>query len=155
LEQIAAPPGAHNSLITNMLNLLPRRCWRRLRTDLSLVEIVIEEVLRLESPLQRFYRVMTSEVELSGVAHSAGDLVIICSGMGIRQNLLIPTSSGRAAGLRNDVGVWYGHPLLFGRAALARVEAAVSPNASWTVFRDQTSSELIKAAFLISLSRSL
>ena len=51
---------------------------------------------------------MTSEVELSGVAHSAGDLVIICSGMGIRQNLLIPTSSGRAAACATNIAFGMG-----------------------------------------------
>ena len=62
-----------------------------------------------------------------------------------------PDEFGPGRGLRNDIAFGMGIQLLFGRAALARDEAAVSPNASWTVFRDQARSELLlRAALLIS-----
>jgi hypothetical protein len=36
-----------------------------------------------------------SDMELSGGRIPPGDFLIICSGLGIRQNLLIPTGLGR------------------------------------------------------------
>src|SRR5215472_9476430 len=49
------------NLIGNILNLLAARpeLWRHLRTDRSLVESVIEESLRYESPIQRISRMTT------------------------------------------------------------------------------------------------
>jgi len=57
------------NLMGNMLNILVDRpeLWQRLREDRSLVEPVIEETLRYESPVQRLFRITTREVELSGV----------------------------------------------------------------------------------------
>src|SRR5215467_2321361 len=64
------------NLIGNMFNILAARpeLWQRLRDDRSVVESVIEETLRYESPVHRLTRVATTDVELSGVQIPAGDL---------------------------------------------------------------------------------
>jgi cytochrome P450 len=46
---------------------------------------------------------MSSEVERSGVAHSAGDLVIICSRNGDPPEFTDPDEFGLDRGLRNDI----------------------------------------------------
>jgi cytochrome P450 len=47
----------------------------RLRADPALVETFVEEVLRLESPSQGFFRVAVQDAELRGVTIPAGDMV--------------------------------------------------------------------------------
>ena len=67
------------NLIGNMLNILAQQpgLWRQLRLDRSLVETVIEETLRYESPVQRLSRRVTRDVEVSGVRIPAGEFVIV------------------------------------------------------------------------------
>jgi cytochrome P450 len=57
------------NLLGNMLNILVDRpdLWQQLRADRSLVEPVLEETLRYESPVQRLFRMTTKDVEVSGV----------------------------------------------------------------------------------------
>ena len=62
----------------------------------------------------------------------------MCSGMGIRQNLLIPTSSGRAAACATNVAFGMGIHYCLGASPSGAMKPPVSPNASWTVFRVQT-----------------
>ena len=94
---------------------------------------------------------MTSDVELSGV-RIPGDLVIICSGMGIRQNL-DPDEFGPGRGLATNIAFGIGIRYCLGAPPSRAMKAAVSPNASWTVFRVQTRSELLPiAALLISFA---
>src|SRR5215471_3087799 len=54
------------NLIGNILNLLATRpeLWQQLRANRALVETVIEESLRYESPIQRITRTTTRQVEL-------------------------------------------------------------------------------------------
>src|SRR4029453_18213867 len=49
------------NLLSNLLNLLVDRpnLWQQLRNDRSLVETVIEETLRYESPVQRLFPLAT------------------------------------------------------------------------------------------------
>jgi hypothetical protein len=120
--QSAAPPGAHNSLNVNMLNLLPAPTLTVAAHRSQPGRIVIEEILRLESSLHR-YRVMTSDVELSGVRIPPGT-----SSSSVLDwdpaELTDPDEFGPGRGLRNECHVWHGHPLVFGRLALGRDEAA-------------------------------
>ncbi|MBV8138138.1 MAG: cytochrome P450 [Deltaproteobacteria bacterium] len=46
-----------------------------MREDRGLIEAVIEETLRYESPVQRIPRTTTRDVEVSGVRIPAGDMV--------------------------------------------------------------------------------
>lgn len=57
------------NLIGNILNILADRpeLWQQLRENRSLVNAVIEETLRYESPAQRIQRQTSREVEISGV----------------------------------------------------------------------------------------
>jgi cytochrome P450 len=70
------------NLIGNMLGLLADRpeLWRRAREDRTLVDPIITEVLRFESPVQRLNRVTTRPVEVSGVSIPEGHFVAICDG---------------------------------------------------------------------------
>jgi cytochrome P450 len=65
------------NLIGNMMGLLADRpeLWKQAREDRSLVEPIIEEVLRYESPVQRFPRVTTRPVRMGEVEIGAGEMV--------------------------------------------------------------------------------
>lgn len=65
------------NLVGNMMGLLAERpeLWKQAREDRSLVEPIIEEVLRYESPVQRFPRVTTRPVRIGEVEIGAGELV--------------------------------------------------------------------------------
>jgi cytochrome P450 len=62
------------SLIGNMTSLLleDRRRWEALCANPSLATGVVEEALRMESPVQGLFRVTTCDVELGGVAIPRG-----------------------------------------------------------------------------------
>ncbi len=70
------------NLIGNLLGLVVDRpaLWQRMREDRSLVDLVIEEVLRYEAPLQRKLRVATRDVQIGDAQIKAGDLVDLCFG---------------------------------------------------------------------------
>lgn len=70
------------NLIGNLLGLVVDRpeLWQRMREDRSLVDQVIEEVLRYEAPLQRKLRVATRDVRIGEAEIKAGDLVDLCYG---------------------------------------------------------------------------
>ena len=69
-------------LLGNMLGVLADRpeLWQRARDDRSLVEPIIAEVLRFESPVQRLLRITTRPVELSGVLIGERELVSLYFG---------------------------------------------------------------------------
>lgn len=50
--------------------------WVRLREDPALVRQAFDEAIRLESPVQTFFRTTTREVEVSGVRIGAGEKVL-------------------------------------------------------------------------------
>ncbi len=56
------------NLIGNLLNVLVDRpdLWERLRADRALVDPVVEETLRFDSPVQMLFRRTTREVDLAG-----------------------------------------------------------------------------------------
>ncbi|XYH94709.1 cytochrome P450 [Sorangium sp. So ce1128] len=78
---ISSSEGSAN-LLGNMMALLADRpdLWRRAREDRSLVEPIVEEVLRYESPVQYIRRMTTRPVEVSGVEIPAGELVELYCG---------------------------------------------------------------------------
>jgi cytochrome P450 len=120
------------NLIGNMLNILVDRpdLWQQLREDRSLVEPVIEETLRYESPVQRLNRVTMREVEVSGVRIPAGDMVTIFYGAANRDPAEFPNPDEFRLDrdLRNHVGFGTGIHYCLG-APLARAEATVTLNA--------------------------
>jgi cytochrome P450 len=67
------------NLLGNLLNRLAREPsrWAALRGDPGLIEGAIEESLRLDSPAQMVIRRATADVDVSGTAIAAGDMVMV------------------------------------------------------------------------------
>jgi hypothetical protein len=67
------------NLLGNMLNVLVDRpaWWQQLRADRRLIDTVIEETLRYESPTQYLFRETTREVEISGITSPRGVEVLV------------------------------------------------------------------------------
>src|SRR5262249_25491895 len=120
------------NLIGNLFHALSARpdLWRRLREDRSLIETVIEESLRYESPVQRLFRWATRDVEISGVRMSQGDRVTIFYGAANRDPEVFanPDEFRLDRDLRNHVAFGAGIHYCLG-APLARAEARISLNA--------------------------
>ena len=120
------------NLLGNLLNTLVERpeLWERLREDRSLVETVLEETLRYESPVQRLFRWTTCEVEMSGVKIGKGERVTIFYGAANRdpQAFPHPDEFRLDRDLRNHVAFGAGIHYCLG-APLARAEARITLNA--------------------------
>jgi cytochrome P450 len=120
------------NLIGNILNLLAARpeLWEQLRTDRALVETVIEETLRYESPVQRLSRMTTRDVEVSGVRIPKGDLVTVYFGAANRDPTEFPNPGEFRLDrdLRNHVAFGMGIHYCLG-APLARAETKATLNA--------------------------
>jgi cytochrome P450 len=101
-----------------------------LRADRSLVEPVIEETLRYESPVQQLLRTTTREVTVSGVTIPANDLVAVFFGAANRdpKEFPDPDEFRLDRDLRNHVSFGVGIHYCLG-APLARAEARISLNA--------------------------
>jgi cytochrome P450 len=119
------------NLIGNILNILVERpaLWQQLRSDRSLVETVIEETLRYESPVQRLSRKTTRNVQISGVNIPEGDLVRVYFGAANRDQKAFPNPNEFRLDrdLRNHVAFGMGIHYCLG-APLARAEAKVTLN---------------------------
>ncbi len=119
------------NLIGNMLGILVDRpdLWQQLRADRSLVDRVIEETLRIESPFQRLSRITTCDTELSGVAIPQGSLVTIYYGAANRDPAEFPNPDEFRLDrdLRNHVAFGMGIHYCLG-APLARAEASITLN---------------------------
>jgi cytochrome P450 len=120
------------NLIGNLFHALSARpdLWRQLREDRSLVETVVEESLRYESPVQRLFRWATRDVEISGVRMSQGDRITIFYGAANRDPRAFsnPDEFRLDRDLRNHVAFGAGIHYCLG-APLARAEARISLNA--------------------------
>jgi len=119
------------NLIGNLLNLLTDRpaLWQRLREDRSLVEGVIEETLRYESPVQRLARQTARAVEVSGVRIPEGAEVWLFYGAANRDPSAFPNPDEFRVDrdLRNHVAFGAGIHYCLG-APLARAEATITLN---------------------------
>jgi cytochrome P450 len=120
------------NLLGNLLNVLVDRpeLWQHLRNDRSVVEAVIEETLRYESPVQRLFRTTTRELEFSGIKMNKGDRVTIFYGAANRDPAEFPTPDEFRLDrdLRNHVAFGMGIHYCLG-APLARAEARIALNA--------------------------
>ncbi|HEY3263447.1 MAG TPA: cytochrome P450 [Pseudonocardiaceae bacterium] len=74
-----------NVLGNGVLALLRNRSqWRRLRSDPSLADTCVEELIRYDSPLQLFERTAVADVEIGGVEIWAGQKVAALLGAAAR-----------------------------------------------------------------------
>jgi hypothetical protein len=119
------------NLIGNMLALLADRpeLWQRARDERALVEPIVNEALRFESPVQRFPRVTTREVEIGGATIGAGELVDLFFGAALRDPAVFTDPDTflpeRRAGESVAFGLGIHHCL---GAPLARLEATIALN---------------------------
>ncbi|HWO18469.1 MAG TPA: cytochrome P450 [Kofleriaceae bacterium] len=120
------------SLIGNCLHILARRpeLWRRAREDRSLVEPILTETLRYESPVQRLTRVTRRPVELGGAAIGEGELIDVIFGSANRDPAVFsdPESFRLDRPATEHVAFGYGIHYCLG-APLAKVEARIALNA--------------------------
>jgi cytochrome P450 len=118
-------------LLGNLLNILVDRpvLWQQLREDRRLVEPVIEETLRYESPVQRLSRETTRAVEVSGVRIPEGAYVSIFYGAANRDPQAFPQPDEFRLDreLHHHVAFGLGIHYCLG-APLARAEATVTLN---------------------------
>lgn len=121
------------NLIGNMMALLADRpeLWSRAREDRSLVEPIIEEVLRYESPVQRFPRITTRPVKVGEVEIGAGEIVDMFYGAANRDPAVFEEpDSFRPERPTNSQHIGFGHGTHFCLgASLARLEARITLNA--------------------------
>ncbi len=120
------------NLIGNMLALLADRpeLWARAREDRSLVEPIVNEALRFESPVQRFPRLTTREVEIGGVTIEAGVIVDVFYGAALRDPAVFADPDTFRLDPKQGESVAFGvgiHHCL--GAPLARLEATIALNA--------------------------
>jgi cytochrome P450 len=120
------------NLLSNMLNVLAQRpaLWKHLHEDRSLVEAVIEETLRYESPVQQLLRMTTRPVDVSGVKIPEGEMVAIFFGAANRDPLEFPDPDEFQPdrNLRDHVSFGMGIHYCLG-APLARAESKITLNA--------------------------
>jgi cytochrome P450 len=99
---------------------------QRLRDDRASIAPVVEEVLRLESPVQFPARVTTRDVELSGTTIPAGHFVMVGLGSANHDGVYSPDPDCLRPGARPPhLAFGYGIHFCAG-AALAREEAAIT-----------------------------
>jgi cytochrome P450 len=98
----------------------------RLRSDRALVGPLIEEMLRLESPVQFPARTTTRDVELSGTIIPVGSFVMIGLGAANRDGAVYPEPTACRPGGRPP-HLAFGHGIHYcAGAALARQEASIT-----------------------------
>jgi cytochrome P450 len=120
------------NLIGNSLNILADRpeLWQRLRQDRDLVEGVIEETLRFDSPVQMLWRTTTRPVQLRGTTIPEGEKVMVAFAAANRDaaEFADPDEFNPQRDWASHVAFGYGTHYCLG-SPLARVEASVALNA--------------------------
>lgn len=100
----------------------------RLRGDLSLIELFVEEMLRWDPPIQCTFRRATRDTEVAGVGVKEGDMVIPLWGAGGYDATQFPgpqTFDIDRTNVRKHMGFGHG-PHFCAGAELARLEARIA-----------------------------
>ena len=119
------------NLMSNMLAILADRpeLWARLRADRSLVERMIEETLRYESPVQLLLRQTTRDVEIDGTLIPAQSRVGIYFGAANRDPEEFPNPDEFQIDRDFDQHLAFGYGIHFCLGSqLARTEARITLN---------------------------
>ena len=120
-------------LIGNLLHALAREpeVQKRVRGDRALLNIFIEETLRLDGPPQRLFRIATRDVEIAGKPVRKGDWVALFFGSANRDPAVFP-DPGRLdidrPNIRQQLSLGHGLHFCLG-ASLARLEVMSVLNA--------------------------
>jgi cytochrome P450 len=120
-------------LIGNLLHAMAREpaVTARLRADRSLVNTFIEEVMRLDGPPQRLFRIATRDVEIDGAQIRAGDWVALFYGSANHDPAVFEDPSRLdldRPNIRQQLSLGHGLHFCLG-AALARLEVVSIVNA--------------------------
>ncbi|MTD56395.1 cytochrome P450 [Amycolatopsis pithecellobii] len=101
--------------------------WRRLRTDLSLVDSAVEELIRFDSPLQLFERTATEDVEIAGFRVAKGEKVAALLGAAARDPAVFAAPDTLDIGRKSNQHLGFGAGIHYCVGApLARMEIAAA-----------------------------
>jgi cytochrome P450 len=120
-------------LIGNLLHALARepKVQARIRADRTLLNIFVEETLRLDGPPQRLFRIATRDVEIDGKLIRKGEWVALFFGSANRDPAVFP-DPGRLdidrPNIRQQLSLGHGLHFCLG-ASLARLEVMAVLNA--------------------------
>ncbi|CAM3110193.1 cytochrome P450 [Mycobacterium intermedium] len=120
-------------LIGNLLHALAREpeVQRRIRADRTLLNIFVEETLRLDGPPQRLFRIATRDVEIDGKLIRQGEWVALFFGAANRDPAVF-SNPGRLdidrPNIRQQLSLGHGLHFCLG-ASLARLEVMAVLNA--------------------------
>jgi cytochrome P450 len=111
---------------------------KEVRSDRSLVPAVMEEVIRLESPVQNIFRVTTKDTEIAGVHVPAYTKVAVMFGSANRDPRAFPDPERidpHRPNVREHLAFGQGNHYCIG-AGLARLEACIALDALLDRFQD-------------------
>ncbi|OSC38937.1 cytochrome P450 [Mycobacterium decipiens] len=120
-------------LIGNLLHALAREpeITARIRADRTLLNIFVEETMRVDGPPQRLFRITTRDVEVGGKLIRKGEWVALFFGSANRDPMVFP-DPGRLdidrPNIRQQLSMGHGLHFCLG-AALARLEVMAVLNA--------------------------
>lgn len=79
-------------MLTEMMRLLAAHPdqWRAVKSDPARVERIVEETLRISTPTQGMWRMVTTETDLGGVRLNKGDRIVVVFGSANRDESLYP-----------------------------------------------------------------
>jgi cytochrome P450 len=117
-------------LVSTMLLLVQHPAeLDRVREDRALIPTMLEEAMRLESPVQWLQRIVTSDTELAGVTVPAGSLVLVLWGAANRDDRKFEDPErfriDRPSVAKHQTAFGYGIHMCVG-APLARLEGRIA-----------------------------
>jgi cytochrome P450 len=120
-------------LIGNLLHAMAREpeITARMRTDRTLLNIFVEEDMRLDGPPQRLFRIATRDIEVGGKLIREGDWVALFFGSANRDPAVFPNPNVLdldRPNIRQQLSMGHGLHFCLG-ASLARLEVVAVLNA--------------------------